>query len=94
MVEAQVGKRVANLVQAFYADWGDQLMVGFKFGQSTTAVELGIREDFWVVFCETADYIKLGERHGYSCLLLARIYSNRALSFRSFRPMETTRMRM
>ena len=72
-------------MKAFYADWGDELVVGFEFGESITAVELGSREDFWVGFCETADYIKLGERHGYSYLLLARVLSSRASSNRSSR---------
>ena len=71
MVEAEVGKRVADLVEAFYADWGDKLVVGSKFGQSVTAVELRRREDFGIQFCETADEIELGECHGYSCVFLA-----------------------
>ena len=31
MVEAEVGERVADLVEAFYADRGDELVVGSKF---------------------------------------------------------------
>ena len=79
MVEAEIGERVADLVEAFYADWGDELVIGFKFGQSVTAVELGRREDFWVGFCETADDIELRERHGYSCVWSARLLSKHRL---------------
>lgn len=68
VVEAKVGERVAYLVEAFYADRGDELVVGFKIGQSVTAVELGRRENFRVVLCEAAEEIELGECHGYSCV--------------------------
>lgn len=60
MVEAEVGEGVADLVEAFYADWGYYTFVIRESGQGGRAVELWGRKDGRVRLCQPLDKVQLG----------------------------------